>query len=199
MDSTERVHNMHEETTTNSRGGSQSKLTYTPHLVPADALAVLPQFFKKDLESGTMPWRGESFDVHVNDANEALAEYFRTNDTHHLFASFAASVKAVCVQDQKGKSKPATIPPEALLRIAEVTYHGRLKYGTNNWLLIHLTDHLDHAGVHLALYLTGDESDDHIGHALCRLAFAIGTLGDTGEENGWDFKKVRKVNTPTAA
>lgn len=68
---------------------------------------------------------------------------------------------------------PRLIPPEALLRLNEVVGYGALRYAENNWRRIPFEEHLSHALEHLFLLMNGDASDDHLGHALTRLAFAV--------------------------
>lgn len=65
------------------------------------------------------------------------------------------------------------LPPLALLAVAKVLKHGADKYGENNWHLIPVGENLDHALTHILSYLAGDGSDDHIGHAACRILFAL--------------------------
>ena len=65
------------------------------------------------------------------------------------------------------------IPGEALTRLAKVVAAGAKKYAPNNWRAIAYKDHISHAVMHLAAMLSDDQSDDHLGHALCRLAFAV--------------------------
>lgn len=72
------------------------------------------------------------------------------------------------------KPKYSLIPLSALKRLAVVLTEGSLKYGEYNWengLGIRPT--LDHAIEHIYLYLAGDRSEDHLGHAFCNLAFCI--------------------------
>jgi hypothetical protein len=64
------------------------------------------------------------------------------------------------------------MPPAALIRIAEVLAKGS-HYGKDNWRLIPKGDHINHAMRHLAMYLKGDASEDHLGNACCRMMFAI--------------------------
>lgn len=66
------------------------------------------------------------------------------------------------------------MPPDALIRIAEVLAKGA-HYGKDNWRKIPQADHLNHAMRHLALFLKGDTSEDHLGNACCRVMFAIET------------------------
>jgi hypothetical protein len=83
--------------------------------------------------------------------------------------------------------RPRLVPSEALLRLSEVVGIGARKYAENNWRGIPYEDHLEHALEHLMLLMDGDKNDDHLGHALCRLAFAVAT------EAEYDFKKWRPL------
>ena len=65
------------------------------------------------------------------------------------------------------------LPPQAILRIADILHQGAEKYGDWNWHRISPGQHLNHALVHIFAMLAGDESDDHIGHAACRLLMAL--------------------------
>lgn len=62
----------------------------------------------------------------------------------------------------------------ALFEMAKVLHHGAEKYGENNWRLIDVPDHLNHLIMHAYAYLSGDETDDHLSHILCRAMFALG-------------------------
>ena len=62
------------------------------------------------------------------------------------------------------------IPPSVLFSLGEVLAYGATRYEENNWKKISAKDHLNHVMVHLAGWLAGDTSDDHAGHALCRMA-----------------------------
>lgn len=65
------------------------------------------------------------------------------------------------------------IDPLVMLQLANILHEGGEKYGKFNWKKIEANDHLNHALQHIFAYLAGDEQDDHLGHALCRLMFAI--------------------------
>lgn len=71
------------------------------------------------------------------------------------------------------------IPPQVLLEVGKVLADGADKYGENNWQLIKTNDHLNHALTHIIRYLTGDRSEPHMVHALCRLFFAHYTSTNT--------------------
>ena len=89
---------------------------------------------------------------------------------------------------------PHLIPAEALLRLNEVVGYGAKKYAANNWRRIPYEEHISHALEHLFLLMNGDQSDDHLGHALCRLAFAVAMESD----GGYDFKAYRPLNETPA-
>lgn len=86
---------------------------------------------------------------------------------------------APVVVNKKGGKQSKTagrfdlIPGKAMIRIAQVAEYGATRYERNNWRLIAYESHINHAIQHLAALLCDDRSDDHLGHALTRLAFAV--------------------------
>lgn len=66
------------------------------------------------------------------------------------------------------------IDGKAMFEMAKVLYTGAEKYGEDNWRLITVEEHINHALMHSYAYLAGDESDDHLSHLLCRATFAVG-------------------------
>lgn len=73
------------------------------------------------------------------------------------------------------------MPPRAILAVGGVLYEGAEKYGENNWHKIPLDSHINKAIAHLYAYLAGDRSDDHLGHAACRMLMAKEkSYGDLG-------------------
>lgn len=65
------------------------------------------------------------------------------------------------------------IDPQAIFALAEVLYQGSERHGEDNWRKIPINDHLNHALAHIYAYMAGDEQDDHLGHAFCRMMFAV--------------------------
>jgi uncharacterized HAD superfamily protein len=63
--------------------------------------------------------------------------------------------------------------PMADFKLAEVLANGAAKYSVDNWRLIDVNSHLNHAMSHLAAFKAGDTTDDHLGHALCRIHMAV--------------------------
>lgn len=63
------------------------------------------------------------------------------------------------------------LPWLALIRAAEAMKHG-MKYEAltpDNWRGVPPEEHLNHALRHIALHQAGDDSEDHVGHALNRI------------------------------
>ena len=64
------------------------------------------------------------------------------------------------------------IPRAAMEALARTLKEGADKYGAFNWKKgIPSSDLLNHCLQHLFKWLDGDRSEDHIGHAMCNLAF----------------------------
>jgi hypothetical protein len=62
--------------------------------------------------------------------------------------------------------------PRAMFKMCEVLAQGAQKYGDNNWRGIPIEDHLNHLIAHAYAYLSGDRSDHHLSHIMCRATFA---------------------------
>lgn len=60
----------------------------------------------------------------------------------------------------------------ALFEMASVLHDGAEKYGDDNWRGISVRDHLNHLIAHAYAYLSGDTSDQHLSHIMCRAMFA---------------------------
>lgn len=69
------------------------------------------------------------------------------------------------------------ISPIILETLARVYNEGEAKYGAFNWEKgMPASDLLNHAMRHLTLFLKGDQTEDHLGHALWNLGAAIHSL-----------------------
>ena len=83
------------------------------------------------------------------------------------------------VSNSKGGKQSATpyamhlVPPTAILEVAKVLEYGAKRYGANNWRDVDIDDHLNHVLAHIYAYLAGDDSDNHLSHAACRILFAV--------------------------
>jgi len=67
------------------------------------------------------------------------------------------------------------IDTDAIFELTKILSEGANKYGEWNWKKINRQDHINHALIHLYAYMAGDTQDDHLGHAFCRIMFALGT------------------------
>lgn len=65
------------------------------------------------------------------------------------------------------------LPPLATLHVASILREGSSKYGDWNWVKIPVHENLNHALIHIFALLSGDCSDDHLGHAACRMMMAL--------------------------
>ena len=66
------------------------------------------------------------------------------------------------------------IPPEALTAIALVMEEG-VKNGrdSDNWRKVPLNIQMNHALAHITAWMRGETDEDHLAHALTRLAMGI--------------------------
>ncbi|HIQ83982.1 MAG TPA: hypothetical protein IAA52_12890 [Candidatus Pullichristensenella stercorigallinarum] len=81
------------------------------------------------------------------------------------------------------------LPPNAVFAAAEVARQGAEKYSETmldrNYKRIPAEEHVNHAVQHLFAYLAGDESDDHLSHAILRAMFAYEVDHERERTNGY--------------
>ena len=125
----------------------------------------------------------------------ALLRYFSKNNEFHIVQTRNHNMEEETHVNEAGGAqsklpiRPRLIPPEALIRLGEVVAFGAGKYAENNWRRIPYEDHIDHALYHLFSLIDGDTTDDHLGHALTRLAFAVAMESTMP----FDFKQYRDL------
>lgn len=144
------------ETVTNEAGGKQSNIPYAFHLVdPGFLLSFV------DMIRGTYHYDKleDVYGVLLD-----ISRYMRSSDRNKLIDGIQ--------QLEYGL--------DALFKITKVLKEGADKYEANNWRLIPAESHLSHAVAHLLAYATGDEQDDHLPHAMCRLMMAYATEESEG-------------------
>lgn len=76
----------------------------------------------------------------------------------------------------KQSATPARLdlmPALALFNIGEILQTGAAKYGVDNWRGIPCREHLNKVLIHIYAHLAGDRTDDHLGHAGCRMLMAL--------------------------
>ena len=65
------------------------------------------------------------------------------------------------------------LPARAVLEVAAVLKYGADRYKEWNWLAIDTRSHVNKVLTHVLSWLAGDESDDHLEHAACRMLMAL--------------------------
>lgn len=68
------------------------------------------------------------------------------------------------------------LDPDLLFGMARVMRTGAARYPRDNWRLIPAYEHLNHLLQHVFAFMSGDQQEDHLAHAGCRLMFLYATV-----------------------
>ena len=82
-------------------------------------------------------------------------------------------------QQSKLSGRFDLLPPKAITVVAEVLDYGARRYAPNNWRLIPVEDHVNHALAHLfdyGMYQSKAKRKEALSHAACRVLFALDLL-----------------------
>lgn len=102
-----------------------------------------------------------------------MGDYTTKGDLEDKFGNKPIDTNTTGGRQSRLERRFDLIPPTVLQRLAHVLWYGAQRYGEDNWKGISRDDNLNHAVDHIYEFWAGDTSEDHIGHALTRLVFAV--------------------------
>lgn len=116
-------------------------------------------------------------DITLDDRN-LTGRCYRHQEVDESDPGTPADFEPVIVNKRGGKQHKIDgrydlISPIAMTKVAKILGEGAEKYGDWNWHKIESTDHINHVLRHIFLYIQGDDREDHLGNALCRMIFAV--------------------------
>lgn len=95
------------------------------------------------------------------------------SDFEKWFANAPIEINAKGAKQSKLDYRYDGLSPTAMRRLAHVRWYGMQRYPEHNWKGISAREHMNRALHHIFSWLDGDTSEDHAGHAFCRLMFAV--------------------------
>lgn len=133
--------------------------------------------FERPWNTGDLMWAGLS----AKNWEEVMEQVINLEAAVSTVRSFGATLSPDApIKVNRNGGRQSDLPldytlldMQAMFALADVLTKGALKYERDNWRLIPEKDHINHAFHHLLAYNGGDQQDDHLEHAFCRLMMAV--------------------------